>query len=230
MMQLVIRKDKENEEKRKTIRSLKKLKITEFRRKLFLRIGKRKEGKQSKCANCRKFNFLYSKARSLFSREMNKDVQNTNKKKDNVWLWKIVFSYLLLYITWLHFIRSWFCSNFKYTSITVFQWHFKEIIEWNVNSVKSIINLQWKCQIMGNLGYISYRLEMRFFFGVQYVLSIFTFLIKQSDLLFLRSKANTQELEKEKGPHLSVPIMSYCDSQLMRTNKNIHVHFDRFYW
>lgn len=151
-------------------------------------------------------------------------------KKDNVWLWKIVFSYLLLYITWLHFIQSWFCSNFKYTSITVFQWHFKEIIEWNVNSVKSIINLQWKCQIMGNLGYISYRLEMRFFFGVQHVLSIFTFLIKQSDLLFLRSKANTQELEKEKGPHLSVSIVSYCDSQLMRTNKNIHVHFDRFYW
>lgn len=59
----------------------KKLKITEFRRKLFVRIGKRKEGKQSKCANRRKFNFLYSKARSLFSGEMNKDVQNTNKKK-----------------------------------------------------------------------------------------------------------------------------------------------------
>lgn len=152
----------------------------------------------------RKCNFLYSKARSLFSREMNKDVQNTNKKdwlffmKNSIfWLWKIVFSYLLLYITMLHFIQSWFCSNFKYTSITMFQWHFKEIIEWNVNSVKSIINLQWKCQIMGNLGYISYRLEMRFFFGIQHVLSIFTFLIKQSDLLFLRSKANIQEWEKE---------------------------------
>lgn len=67
--------------KRKQSGPSKKLKITEFRKKLFLRIDKRKEEKQSKCVNRGKFNFLYSKARSLFSREMNKDVQNTIKKK-----------------------------------------------------------------------------------------------------------------------------------------------------
>lgn len=77
---------------------------------------------------------------------------------------------------------------------------------------------------MGNLGYISYRLEMRFFFGIQHVLSIFTFLIKQSDLLFLKSKANIQEWEKEQGPHLLVPIVSLCDSQLMRGQTKIYMH------
>lgn len=64
-------------------------------------------------------------------------------------------SIFLPIINTTYFIQCWFYNNFKYASITEFLWHLKETIEWNIKSVKSIINLKWKnCQTTYNFVFV----------------------------------------------------------------------------